>query len=607
MTFNTINNNTTDASEGYQDFTCNQSTDLTVGQAMTLSVSTGTNAEEVRAWIDYNNDGAFTSGELVMASNNTFTHSTSVIAPSTALTNVPLRMRVGSESDLNPVPDGCSDLVQGQYEDYAVVIYPDTTPPAAAMQHDVLWECQGEVSFTDLSTNGPSTWLWDFGDANSSSAQHPTHTYAVAGTYNVQLTVCNAFGCNSTSATVVITGVSPTENAACYPQTTSSSSFGYGITNVAIASINHTTADGSEGYRDFSCTESTQLIEGQQYQLEVTTSIGNNENARAWIDYNNDGAFTSDELILTSDNTLQTHIATVTVPVTAVMNTPLRMRVGSDDAAQPEPDGCSDVLYGQYEDYAVTIVADTLPPAAGFLFSQDNNCSPEVIFFDISENDPSSWLWDFGDNTTSTMQNPVHTYAEPGIYTVTFTATNAFGSDQTTQQVTINIINAGISYSGTLEQGNPIDFESQSPGAISWSWNFGDNNTANTEDATHTYADTGVYTVTLVAVNGLGCADTTTQELVIGANNIGGPIANILFTVQPNPTNGPLVLRYESATPQNLEIFVHNSIGQVVQTFSQEHTAALEQRLNLYEHGSGVYYIRLKAGNNYLVKRVVVH
>src|SRR3954467_11954153 len=52
-----------------------------------------------------------------------------------------------------------------------------------------------------------------------------------------------------------------------------------------------------------------------------------------------------------------------------------------------------------------------------------------VAFTDLSTNTPTSWAWDFGDGGTSTVQNPTHTYATPGTYTVTLVATNAQGSD----------------------------------------------------------------------------------------------------------------------------------------------------------------------------------
>ncbi len=47
-----------------------------------------------------------------------------------------------------------------------------------------------------------------------------------------------------------------------------------------------------------------------------------------------------------------------------------------------------------------------------------------VQFNDTSINSPVSWLWDFGDGTTSTLQNPLHTYATIGNYTVTLTVAN---------------------------------------------------------------------------------------------------------------------------------------------------------------------------------------
>jgi plastocyanin len=56
-----------------------------------------------------------------------------------------------------------------------------------------------------------------------------------------------------------------------------------------------------------------------------------------------------------------------------------------------------------------------------------------VQFTDTSTNTPTSWLWNFGDATTSTAQNPTKTYSTPGTYTVTLTATNAGGSDGETK------------------------------------------------------------------------------------------------------------------------------------------------------------------------------
>lgn len=69
-----------------------------------------------------------------------------------------------------------------------------TVAPEADFSANTLESCQGTFTFTDLSTNGVSSWLWDFGDGNTSTLQHPTHTYASSGTFNVTLTATNNIG-----------------------------------------------------------------------------------------------------------------------------------------------------------------------------------------------------------------------------------------------------------------------------------------------------------------------------------------------------------------------------------------------------------------------------
>ncbi len=60
------------------------------------------------------------------------------------------------------------------------------------------------VSFTDQSTNNPTSWSWNFGDGTSSTQQHPSHTYNTPGNYTVQLTVSNAHGSHAETKTAYI-------------------------------------------------------------------------------------------------------------------------------------------------------------------------------------------------------------------------------------------------------------------------------------------------------------------------------------------------------------------------------------------------------------------
>ncbi|GAB4281289.1 MAG: hypothetical protein Kow0068_05710 [Marinilabiliales bacterium] len=69
-----------------------------------------------------------------------------------------------------------------------------SVPPSADFSVNQTTTCTGIVSFTDLSTNGPTSWEWDFGDGTNSTQQNPTHTYSTNGTYSVSLIVTNQYG-----------------------------------------------------------------------------------------------------------------------------------------------------------------------------------------------------------------------------------------------------------------------------------------------------------------------------------------------------------------------------------------------------------------------------
>ena len=69
-----------------------------------------------------------------------------------------------------------------------------SAPPNSMFEISDSISCNATISFTDISTNGPSSWLWDFGDGNSSSSQHPIHTYFTSGVYDVKLITTNQYG-----------------------------------------------------------------------------------------------------------------------------------------------------------------------------------------------------------------------------------------------------------------------------------------------------------------------------------------------------------------------------------------------------------------------------
>ena len=169
------------------------------------------------------------------------------------------------------------------------------------------------------------------------------------------------------------------------------------------------------------------------------------------------------------------------------------------------------------------------PPVADFSGNPTSGDAPlNVMFSDLSTNNPTSWDWTFGDTGTATAQHPSHTYAA-GTYTVSLTVENAGGSDGETKN---NYITANepqpnppvADFSGSPTSGTApleVDFTDLSTGSpTSWDWTFGDGGTDTVQHPSHTYAE-GTYTVSLTATNAYG-EDTETKTDYITASGGGG-------------------------------------------------------------------------------------
>jgi len=158
------------------------------------------------------------------------------------------------------------------------------------------------------------------------------------------------------------------------------------------------------------------------------------------------------------------------------------------------------------------------PPNAGFTSDVTSGKSPlSVTFTDQSTGVPTAWLWDFGDGTTSTEQNPTHTFSTTGTdtvtYTVNLTATNSAGSNTTskTGYITLYSNPPTVSFKATPRIGTaaPLTVQFRDTSTLSptvWLWDFGDGDSTNAtrQNPVHTYATAGTYTVTLTATNAIG-------------------------------------------------------------------------------------------------------
>ena len=168
---------------------------------------------------------------------------------------------------------------------------------------------------------------------------------------------------------------------------------------------------------------------------------------------------------------------------------------------------CQDVI-------SHVVVVNALPVPA---FTADAVCFGEETVFDnqSTTNPPgqtiTGYLWNFGDGTTSTLENPTHTYASPDIYNVTLTCQTGMNNceQSVSHDVTLNTVPIPAFTTDEVCFGSPTIFINNSttnpPGETitSYLWDFGDGATSTLEEPSHTYAIPGDYSVTLTCYTGV--------------------------------------------------------------------------------------------------------
>jgi PKD repeat protein len=141
----------------------------------------------------------------------------------------------------------------------------------------------------------------------------------------------------------------------------------------------------------------------------------------------------------------------------------------------------------------------------------------------------NTYLWRFGDGTTSSKANNTHTYAKTGLYTITLVVTSKTGcQDSITKSIKIQPKpTANFSFGTDNCVTRPYSFSDRSSNASSLVWDFGDGNTATGTLVQHTFAKAQSYTVTLIAYSSAGCSDTITRVV----NPIASPTPHITTTL----------------------------------------------------------------------------
>ena len=352
---------------------------------------------------------------------------------------------------------GCSDTLRD-----TITVFP--MPIADFEFADV---CLNQaVHFNDTTTitaDSVSGWTWNFGDGTFSSIKDPSHNYLNASTYPVTLIAASNKGCKDTIS----------KSAVVHP-----------LPHVQFVSTN--VCDGSIVYfTNSSNITVTDTIQSQAWDFGDNSTLGINQN----------------------ESHLYPAAGSYSVQLSVVSNF-----------------GCID---------SITKTSIVNPkPVVAFNGSDTAGCEPFCVSFqDLSHivtGINTGWLWSFGSSIpASSSQNPLCCYSndsifQPIFFTTTLTVTSDSGCVSSLSKNNYITVYPKPIAGFTVEPKtaaiiNPlISVTDLSVGANFWNWNYGDQGTSSVfNPPSHSYSDTGTFTITLVTTTQFGCLDTAYQNITV--------------------------------------------------------------------------------------------
>jgi PKD repeat protein len=317
------------------------------------------------------------------------------------------------------------------------------------------------VQFTDLSTENPTSWFWDFGDGTNSTEQNPVHVYLAEGTYTVSLTVTNAGGSDTKTEINYIT-VSASLCPCSEPGLTGRY---YSTTDFTGPYVEHT--DGRIRFADpdtryYSPGYESDIPNWPRSIISKSEVFSVVYEGYLMIDTGDDYTFylTSDDgsrLSIDGTEVIDNNFEGIQAPTEESATVylargyhPIKVEMIDQQAdyAVFYLEWSSPLFSRDFVNSTYLCVEDACsPPVADFTSDVLSGEAPLTVrFTDQSTNSPSSWLWDFGDGETSTDQNPVHEYTSGGTYTVSLRATNTYGSgiEEKTDYITVTVTRSNI-------------------------------------------------------------------------------------------------------------------------------------------------------------------
>lgn len=397
------------------------------------------------------------------------------------------------------------------------------------------------VNFKDISTGNPASWLWDFGNGNTSTLQNPQAVYTHSGTYTVKLTVSNGLTSDEVTKEAFITVadtpyvnflVSPATG--CYPLNVS---FKDG-SSTNFGSIQNWLWDFGDG--TLSHDPNPSHIYDNAGKFNVALSVTNTAGCI--------GSVTQKAAVVTNKGIKATFSADRTFscssPLTVHFTTPesdqntVTYLWDFGDGAQGSGSSPSHT-YTQNGIYSVRLTAYVVAGCTDTTIREDyihigtfkpdfqlpTGCANVALpFKNTSSPEPDSAVWYFSDGAVARGLNVTHIFQSSGVYEVKMISIYGTCRDSVTKSITVSASpKAAFSTDNRIFCSKPasVSFNDESQGPASWFWQFGDGKTSTLQRPVHAYQSTGNFDVKLLVTNKDGCSDSV---LKTGYIHIDDPV-----------------------------------------------------------------------------------
>ncbi len=391
------------------------------------------------------------------------------------------------------------------------------------------------INFTNLSSEA-STYSWDFGGGNTSDEQDPTFTFEDGeGTYPVSLTATDGNGVSGTTTIDVIVVEGPfqpiileagfeddtlPEGGGDGRDSWRNSDLG-GVIQITGSPVTFgdqggklpTPAGDRAGYQEITVDPDTNydlsfwytMLSGSSDPRLIVSVLGVTENG---------GTFE------TLEDVANGTVATVTVTDDSEPDVYVQQKLSFNSGTNNTVAifFTNGEVECRLDDFTIEVGAEgAVPPSVGFEAVQSEIDFLEYTFENSSAG-ATSYEWDFGDGNTSTEESPTHVYATPDTYTVTLAVSNDAGLSNTLSQTITILAPVSAAFTSQVDANDyrTFTFMDASEGSVaSLLWEFGDGFQFTGMDPSHTYAEDGIYTVSLTATSITGNISVATEELVV--------------------------------------------------------------------------------------------